>query len=565
MNILHSVLDTPLSTGLGCCLLLMVGACDYDLSQVPQPDLPPADAGRDAPVPDVYPGETPAPDRALGDQLSHEQSAPDQGTDAPAVDQLLPDVAPPDIKICPDLAAGACCPGATRACYPAATKGCVKKAGGYTCAGICEAGVETCKGGAWTACSGATTPQPLDPCNDLDDNCDGTKDEGFKLKGTPCTATKGKCVAQGTYVCDSVKNALVCSAKPVVTAEVCNNKDDDCDGTVDNGVCYSAWAEVKPHKAMDVFALAAGGKVVLVGGTPLKSNIGVIQRLVNGKPEAMLALSGGAKIVSLAMDGSKAVALASDGQVRWSTDSGANWNAGGKCAANNPSGIALSGNTVIVAAKGVICSSPNLGGTITTYTATDTITGKPATLTAAAVANIKVKTTTYVTALAVGYYPKPPQNQNAAILFRSFDGGKTWTQLVAKKVGMTPLADLTSPLYQDELRDDGSAVAAGYSDVFRSTDTGTTWKTQPVTSVTTALDSVSHDPVKGHMLVTTGYATYASIDDGKSFSLIADSDVTGSGVAPTVVVLDGQGNGYIGVKSSYGGGAKPGKLLHGKF
>ena len=330
-------------------------------------------------------------------------------------------------------------------------------------------------------------------------------------------------------------------------------------------MCYSAWDEVKLPTAMDVLSLASGGKVVLAGGSLLKSNTGVIQRLVSDKPEAKPVLQGGAKIISLAVDGAKAVALAADGQVSWSMDSGATWTGGGKCAASNPAGVALSGNTVIVAARGTICSSTNLGGKFTSYTAKDSASGKVAVLQAVAVAEIPAPPKSYTTALAVGYYLKPPANKWAGILFRSFDGGAKWTQLPAKKVGVKPLADFTSPMYEVYLRSSGAAVASGNGEVFQSSTSGDTWKTQPVSVSTLAFNSLAHDPAKGHMMVTSGYGTWVSTDGGKTFTAITDTDAVGTGIAVTVVGLDGLGNGYIGRKSTYGGGAKPGKLLRGKY
>jgi hypothetical protein len=45
--------------------------------------------------------------------------------------------------------------------------------------GVCQAGTQTCLGGAWGACTGEVLPKSTEVCgNGLDDNCDGMTDEG---------------------------------------------------------------------------------------------------------------------------------------------------------------------------------------------------------------------------------------------------------------------------------------------------------------------------------------------------------------------------------------------------
>ena len=125
---------------------------------------------------------------------------------------------------------------------------------GGTCKGACTAGTSNCVGGA-LVCQGGQGPT-LEVCDGVDNNCDGTKDEGFNTNTDP-----NNCGACGT-VC-SVPNAIpgcaagactiaackagfgnpdgltangceqTCAVYPTTT-EVCNGKDDDCDGLVDN-------------------------------------------------------------------------------------------------------------------------------------------------------------------------------------------------------------------------------------------------------------------------------------------------------------------------------------------
>ena len=89
---------------------------------------------------------------------------------------------------------------------------------------VCEQGVSFCK----------VTQKNQEVCDGLDNDCNGKVDDGFAKKGQPCvnSSLKGEC-QQGTYTA-CVGGSLVCTGKAPIT-EVCNGKDDDCDGQLDNG------------------------------------------------------------------------------------------------------------------------------------------------------------------------------------------------------------------------------------------------------------------------------------------------------------------------------------------
>ncbi len=70
-----------------------------------------------------------------------------------------------------------------------------------------------------------------DGCDGVDNDCDGKIDEDF-VTGTACGQTGGEC-KQGTESC--VNGLKVCTGAVGPKTETCNNKDDDCDGTIDNG------------------------------------------------------------------------------------------------------------------------------------------------------------------------------------------------------------------------------------------------------------------------------------------------------------------------------------------
>ncbi len=79
-------------------------------------------------------------------------------------------------------------------------------------------------------------PGARELCNGLDDNCDGTVDEGFARLGESCSAGSGPCEAKGAIVCASNGIEVRCNAvaregRP----ETCDQVDEDCDGTVDEG------------------------------------------------------------------------------------------------------------------------------------------------------------------------------------------------------------------------------------------------------------------------------------------------------------------------------------------
>ncbi|MDH5492078.1 MAG: MopE-related protein, partial [Myxococcales bacterium] len=96
--------------------------------------------------------------------------------------------------------------------------------------GICTPGTQACVAGA-LSCVGATLPG-TELCNGLDDDCDGSIDEGNPEGGTSCGTGVGACRA-GAETC--VGGALRCEGAIGASLEACNGLDDDCDGTVDNG------------------------------------------------------------------------------------------------------------------------------------------------------------------------------------------------------------------------------------------------------------------------------------------------------------------------------------------
>jgi hypothetical protein len=130
----------------------------------------------------------------------------------------------------------------SRSCYTGTT-GCSGSPGGtYTCQGECKAGTQVCNTGAWGTCTGEVKPT-TESCDGDDNDCDGQTDEGCScVTGTtqPCGSSVGEC-EEGIQTCDATGNWGDCIGGVDKAPETCNNKDDDCDGTVDNGLVQSCY------------------------------------------------------------------------------------------------------------------------------------------------------------------------------------------------------------------------------------------------------------------------------------------------------------------------------------
>jgi hypothetical protein len=79
----------------------------------------------------------------------------------------------PSVEVCnnvDDDCNGIVDDGVTRDCYSGAT--------GTAGVGVCRVGLQSCTAGAWGLCAGEVTPR-AEVCDRLDNNCNGTTDEGM--------------------------------------------------------------------------------------------------------------------------------------------------------------------------------------------------------------------------------------------------------------------------------------------------------------------------------------------------------------------------------------------------
>ena len=121
-------------------------------------------------------------------------------------------------------------------CQEFCRKGSSRDCPGKSSIGACVPGKQSCgAGNRWTkTCQGITGPIP-EICNGSDDDCDGEVDEDFKSKGLgqKCELERGKCKLSGVWVCSKTKKDMECDATIPNDPEVCDGKDNDCDGEID--------------------------------------------------------------------------------------------------------------------------------------------------------------------------------------------------------------------------------------------------------------------------------------------------------------------------------------------
>ncbi len=97
--------------------------------------------------------------------------------------------------------------------------------------GQCLRGIQKCQGGEWTDCLGGVQPT-TETCNNKDDDCDGVIDNGNPGGGAACTTGGSGACSEGTVQC--INGQVGCVSNTAGFHEDCaNGLDDDCDGASD--------------------------------------------------------------------------------------------------------------------------------------------------------------------------------------------------------------------------------------------------------------------------------------------------------------------------------------------
>ncbi|MCB9599056.1 MAG: hypothetical protein H6720_01650 [Sandaracinus sp.] len=127
--------------------------------------------------------------------------------------------------------------------------------------GVCAGGTQTCTGGTWpTECTIVATDEVCG--NGLDEDCDGTADDGCVCDEDRrfCGTDEGVCM-RGIQICTSDGAWTACMDAVDPTPETCNDLDDDCDGSVDEGVRFVCFADTDA----DGYSVPAAASMVVCG------------------------------------------------------------------------------------------------------------------------------------------------------------------------------------------------------------------------------------------------------------------------------------------------------------
>lgn len=106
----------------------------------------------------------------------------------------------------------------------------------------CDGGdSDKCANGTWTCsptasgaeCINETKKDIAEVCNGIDDNCDGVIDDPWPTLGKACDGDDSDKCKNGVDVCNNAKDGVSCLEVGKNVDEICNGSDDNCNGTTD--------------------------------------------------------------------------------------------------------------------------------------------------------------------------------------------------------------------------------------------------------------------------------------------------------------------------------------------
>ena len=97
----------------------------------------------------------------------------------------------------------------------------------------CRTGIELCADGAWSGCMNEVLPSQ-EVCDSVDNDCDGQVDDNPQGAGTQCGLTDVGSCTYGSLSCNG--QDLMCIGDTPPEVEQCDGRDNDCDGTIDEGL-----------------------------------------------------------------------------------------------------------------------------------------------------------------------------------------------------------------------------------------------------------------------------------------------------------------------------------------
>jgi hypothetical protein len=97
-------------------------------------------------------------------------------------------------------------------------------------------GLTVCQPSGDIVCDATVISPVQELCDDLDNDCDDFTDEDFANKGLSCNTGIGECLGEGVFVCNPAQDGTECDAvagDPL--PEDCDGLDNNCDGSTDEG------------------------------------------------------------------------------------------------------------------------------------------------------------------------------------------------------------------------------------------------------------------------------------------------------------------------------------------